>query len=139
VPGEYEIGDHPSDLDLTVRGRDLAEIFSAAARAVGGFITPRPGSGRSARRAIRLSAPDREELLVVWLNEILFLIQDRRFKPRRFRFQELSETALRAVGEGRNLTAGDLRGGSEIKAATYHDLSLRATPSGWVAHVILDL
>ena len=136
---EYEIGDHPSDLELKVRGKTREELFLNAARAVGEFITPRPGSGPPARRIIRLSAENREELLVAWLNEILFLLQSGRIKFHRFRFRELSGTSLRAVGEGRKLAAKELRGCPEVKAATYHDLFIRKIPRGWEAHVILDL
>ncbi|MCX6348826.1 MAG: archease [Candidatus Aureabacteria bacterium] len=139
MSGEYTIGDHPSDLELTIRGADLTEIFSTAARAAAETAAPGAASGREVERRIELSAPNREELLVAWLNEIIYLLQVERFRPERFDFSVLSSDRLLALVRCRRAGPAAFSGGSEIKAATYHGLSIRETPSGWVAHVILDL
>ncbi len=139
MPGDYTIGDHPADLELTIRGKNLAELFSTAARAAAETIAPGPASGGSTVKRIELTAPSREELLVAWLNEIIYLIQVERIVPRSFEFPVLSEDRLLARARCRRAGPSSLQGGAEIKAATYHALSLRKAKSGWVAHVILDL
>jgi len=139
VAGSYTIGDHPSDLELTIRGKTLAELFATAARAAAETIAPGPVSRRAAVREIVLSAPSREELLVAWLNEIVYLLQVDKIVPQGFEFSVLSEDRLVARARCRRAGPSAFAGGAEIKAATYHALSLRRTRTGWAAHVILDL
>ncbi len=139
VSGDYTIGDHPADLELTIRGKSLVDLFSTAARAAAETIVPGPVAGRARARPIALSAPSREELFVSWLNEIVYLLQAERLFPFRLKFVKLSPRRLLARASCRRAGRRAFAGGAEIKAATYHALALRRTKSGWVAHVILDL
>lgn len=139
LTGSCTIGDHPSDLELTIRGKSLAELFSAAARAAAEIIAPGLVSGRAVTREIVLSAPSREDLFVAWLNEIVYLVQVERVLPRTFHFALLSPFRLLAAARCVRVPPSAFPGGAEIKAATYHGLSLRRAEGGWEAHVILDL
>ena len=139
MSGDYTVGDHPADLELTIRGKSLADLFSTAARAAAETIVPGPVAGRARARPVALSAPSREELFVAWLNEIVFLVQAERVLPRTFHFALLSPRRLLASARCVRVPSTAFVGGAEIKAATYHGLALRRTKSGWAAHVILDL
>lgn len=132
----FEIGEHTADLELRVRGRKIEDIFLNAARAVLSYAAPGPDTGPIVRREIHLTAPNREELLVDWLNEILFLQETEGAVFRSFEVRNLTDREIRAVISGGKAAPGT---GPEIKAATYHDLYIKETSSGWEAHIILDI
>lgn len=136
---EYSIGDHPSDLELSVRGRTLPELFAEAARAVIDYTGPPPATGPARRRSVDLSAADREELLVVWLNEIIYLLEIGFSPVLPVRINRLTDCELQASLEGGKLDSQIPFSGPEIKAATYHQLSIRKIDNRWTARVILDL
>ncbi len=73
-PG-YRIGDHPADLELWIRGRNREEIFINTARGMLDYTAPVVTPGDSTSRQIHLTASDPQELLAVWLNELLFLLE----------------------------------------------------------------
>jgi len=135
----YIIGDHPSDLELIARGRPLKELFSEAGRGLIEFSGPPPGSGPPFSRSVNLTAADREELLVLWLNEIIYLLETG-FRPSLpLAVERLSGRSLNTHLEGRRLDPRSPFSGPEVKAATYHQLSIRRAGKLWEARVILDL
>ena len=136
-PG-YRIGDHPADLELRVWGRNRKELFINAARGMLDYTAPLAAPGDPVFRSVHLTASDREELLVVWLNELLFLLETEEICFRDITITNLTDREIRASLKGVKLQPADERG-PEIKAATYHQLSIRETGDGWEAHVILDL
>jgi SHS2 domain-containing protein len=136
---DYSIGDHPSDLELNVSGRTLPDLFSEAARAVIDYIGAPPAAGPARRRSVDLSAADRDELLVVWLNEIIYLLEIGFLPALPVRINRLTDRELQASLEGGKLDPQIPFSGPEIKAATYHQLSIRKTDNRWTARVILDL
>ena len=78
----WEEVEHTADVALRVRGATLAELFANAARgmlalALGGDPVP---AGQD-RTEILLSAPDPETLLVDWLTELVYRIEDEAFIP----------------------------------------------------------
>ncbi len=132
----FEIGEHTADLELLVRGRRIEDIFLNAARAVLSYTAPGPSAPPTIQKEIHLTAPNREELLVDWLNEILYLQEKEGAVFRSFEVRNLTDREIRAAVSGGKTFSGT---GPEIKAATYHDLYIKETSSGWEAHVILDL
>ncbi len=135
----YSFGDHPSDLELIVRGRTLKELFSEAGRGLVEYTGPPEGSGSLLRRPVRVNGADREELLVLWLNEIIYLLESG-FRPSLpLEIGRLTGRELEASMKGRRLDPRSFFAGPEVKAATYHGLAIRRSGNLWEARVILDL
>jgi SHS2 domain-containing protein len=90
-----------------------------------------------------LSAPDRETLLVRWLNELSYLIQDTGFVPvgAKICIGEAggSGYALEARLTGAPLLLEEYGWQGEIKSATFHGLDVASDDEGWHARVILDV
>ena len=71
--------EHTADLALRVRGEDLPALFRHAALGMLSLLGGRIQPGQSAfRQSFRLQAPDWETLLVDWLNELLYLIEEKK-------------------------------------------------------------
>ncbi len=88
---------------------------------------------------VRVTAQDREALLVEWLQELLYRSQAANLLLARFRITRLKETELeaRAWGEAIDPSRHTLK--VEVKAATYHRLAFAPAADGWMAQVIFDV
>jgi SHS2 domain-containing protein len=80
---------------------------------------------------------DIEALLVDWMNELILLTEEGKGCLVGVQVEQVSNEGLLADVE---LTECDPPPeGTELKAATYHQLSVRQTDDGWVAVVYFDV
>ena len=130
---------HTADLAWRLWGKDLPELFENAGRALSATLTDRRYLRRRATRTVRLTATDREALLVDWLNHLLYLFNIDGFLGRDFQVESLTPKRLeaRVIGESFDPARHPERTG--VKAATYHQLSIVPAGDGWQATVVLDL
>ncbi len=91
-------------------------------------------------RALAVSAPDLERLLVHWLVDLLFVTETEGLVFAAFEV-EVDEAAgsLRALAHGEPFDPERHDAGYDVKAVTYHDLEVVREASGWRARVILDV
>ena len=131
----FEEVEHTADLALKVHGQSLEEIFANAAYGLFSLMADLENLSPSFNREVRLGAPDRESLLVDWLNELLYLHEVEEEIYTRFEIESLSSTALSATVWGTKMKAGELT----VKAATFHDLEIRETEGGYMTTVVFDV
>ena len=131
----FEEIEHTADRAFRVQGRNFAELLENAARAMSSVDPLGPSGEPSAVRTIEVEGIDREALLVNWLNEILYLEQTLGEVYDRFQILESSNRHLRARLDGRQ------SGGwvTHIKAATFHDLTIKQTSDGLEATIVFDV
>ena len=132
--------DHTADVGFDLRASTLEDLFDEARRALLMVAFERPPQDGEIEREIYLSASDRETLLVRWLNELAYLIQDVGFVPvgARIRLDEAG-LSLRASLTGAPVLLEEYGWQGEIKSATYHGLDVSNDDEGWHARVILDV
>jgi SHS2 domain-containing protein len=131
----FEEVEHTADLALKVHGHSLKEVFANAAYGLFSLMADLENLAPSVSRAVHLEAPDRESLLVDWLNELLYLHEVEEEIYTRFEIEALSSTALSAIVWGAQIAASKLA----VKAATFHDLEIRETEDGYLATVVFDV
>jgi SHS2 domain-containing protein len=131
----FEEVEHTADLALKVHGHSLEEIFVNAACGLFSLMADLENLSLSVSREVHLGAPDRESLLVDWLNELLYLHEVEEEIYTRFEIETLSSTALSAIVWGAKVTASKLT----VKAATFHDLEIRETEGGYMTTVVFDV
>ena len=141
--GTFETFDHTADVGLRIEGDSLADLLETAARAVFSVVLLDLPEKVEVQRDVRVQlAPELEgleELLVEWLQELLYHFETKRLVPLAFDFREKGPRALHArVGFGRFDPALH-RTGLEVKAVTYHGLEVRQEASRWTARIILDV
>jgi SHS2 domain-containing protein len=122
-----------------IQGDSLAEIFANAAQALTATMVDRRGLRAKDRRQIEVEAPDREALLVAWLNYLLYLYDLDGFLGRDFEMLELTDEHLKARARGEKFDPERHVGKTAVKAATYHHLEIRPRNHRWQATVIFDL
>ncbi|MDD5292158.1 MAG: archease [Candidatus Omnitrophica bacterium] len=134
----FEVIEHTADIGLKIYGKDLKELFTNSAIGLFSLITDLDKVGIKESIKVRLEDDNKEELLVSWLNELIFHFSARNFIPREFKIEEVSENELTAkiLGENIDLTKHKIL--SEIKAATYHELEIKKIGEGFEAKVIFD-
>ena len=130
---------HTADAAYRIRGESLAEIYVNAAEALMATITDRRRLRPRETRLIKVEAPDREALLVGWLNYLLYLYDVDGFLGRIFDIVELSDEGLQALARGEVYDPARHLAKTAVKAATYHHLEITPRNRGWQATVILDL
>jgi len=138
-PRPYRALAHTADLGWRIRGASLADIFVNAARALTATLTDRRRLRRREVREVAVEAPDREALLVAWLNRLLYLYDVDGFLGRDFEIVHLTPETLTARAAGEIFDPARHLAKTGVKAATYHHLEISPRPDGWRATVILDL
>ena len=130
---------HTADLAWRLWGKDLPELFENAGRALSATLTDRRYLRRRATRTVRLTASDRESLLVDWLNHLLYLFDIDGFLGRDFQVESLTPGGLKARVTGETFDPARHPSRTGVKAATFHQLSIVPVQDGWEATVVLDL
>ena len=135
----YRILDHTADVGIEARGRDLARLFTNAARGMLSLMADTASVRPERRVEITVEEEGLEDLLVAWLGEILFVSETRLLVFHDVRVTEADETSVRGELSGEHIdsTRHDL--GSEIKAVTYHDCRVVHDGDGWTATVLFDI
>jgi SHS2 domain-containing protein len=143
----FEILEHTADVGVRASGRTLEETFEQAARGmcdIAGIWREEEGrrgeeeEGEGEEVEISLAADDLGALLVDWLSEILYLHDSRRSAVAGVHAERIEPPEAR--GSVRLRPLGDEAAeGVQVKAVTYHRLSVERTEHGWAADVYLDI
>ena len=124
MDSKFEILDHTADTGIIAYGIDLKQAFENAALGMFSLITDLASIENDQVRRIDINAPDRDDLLVSWLNELIYLFDVENLIFSKFDIIHLNESTLSAIAHGEkvDLSRHEIRTG--IKAATYHMLKI---------------
>jgi SHS2 domain-containing protein len=119
----YEVMDHTADLMVKAYGNTLEECFSNAGYALFDQTVDLSGIRPTETFEFTVSGDDREDLLYSFLSELLFLedCDGNVFCELEVRFEG---NGLRCKGRGEILDRNRHRVKSEVKAITYHMMSV---------------
>ena len=135
----FRILEHTADIGFEAFGASREEVFANAARALV-FLMFEPGTIMARQElAVEVEGPDAASLLVNWLSEILFQVDAEGWVFADFALHELTEQRLRAKALGEPLDPSRHQAKLQVKAITYHQLSLEQIPDGWRAQVYVDI
>jgi SHS2 domain-containing protein len=138
---EYELFDHTADIGVRAKGDDLSTIFKNTALGMYEiiFLNGPPKVSLKGEYQIKLTCSDLEQLLVDWLDELLFI-----FSTEKIVFSEFEITidpegfSLDAKVAGEQIDDSELLATREIKAVTYHMLEIKKNEH-WTTQVIFDI
>jgi SHS2 domain-containing protein len=95
---------------------------------------------RPTRKAqVSLRADSLDELMVAWLNELLFRADVSGMFFSKFEVESVNEDSIEASVWGELYLEGRHTVSQSVKAATYHELEVCQTGGGWSATVIFDV
>lgn len=135
----WETFPHGADVGVRGYGSTAAEAFAQAAVALTSVIAD-PASIRGARRIeIACAAPDREVLLVDWLNRLISIMAIEGMLFGRFEV-EIEGDRLKAAAFGETLDKARHRPAVEVKGATFTELQVTQDGDGrWRAQCVVDV
>jgi SHS2 domain-containing protein len=138
----YSFVDHTADVAADLTGRTLGELFGSAAQALTDTITEISRVQPSVTQSVTLESASAEDLLVDWLNELLY-----RFEVQDMLFSGSNVTVEQR--DGRWLLTGSVTGELFdaarhptrvlVKSATYHALAITHDSGVWRARVVFDI
>ncbi len=139
--GTVETFDHTADVGLRIRGDDLDDLFRTAAEGVIDYIVVNRDAVRvEVLESIALAAESTLDLLVAWLNELIFRAETQHRLYSRFDVHVAADGLnLRAEIGGEAIDTDRHVLDHEVKAVTHHGLSLTREGRGWLAELILDI
>ena len=128
--------DHTADLALELWAPSETALLEEAGQALVEILTDGASITTNSERSVQLETIDREDRLVVWMNEVLYWATVQRFVMTK---AALTLDGDRVVGRvyGRTDAASLLK--AELKSATYHDLSVEQVNGTWRARVVVDV
>jgi SHS2 domain-containing protein len=132
--------DTTADVGLSACGSSITELFANMAKGLFSLITPLPRIRKKVCHRVEAQASTHEDLLVVWLNELIFVRETEDILFRYFNITSLEKNRLESVCLGELIDPNRHVLKMEIKAATYHRTSIWQDSRGlWHARVILDV
>jgi SHS2 domain-containing protein len=135
----YELFDHTGDIGIKVWADNLKGLFQEAARALFDIITDRKKVVARLKREVAVQGSGKEELMVAWLNELLYLHEVEGLLFCDFALSQIEKQSLQGVARGEKFQEGHHLIKTAIKAVTYHQLEIEKHKGRWQARIIFDI
>lgn len=138
---KFEFIEHTADIAIKVYGHSHAEIFQNSAEAMFSILLDYKPK-KNLEKNIILEAVNLEDLLVIWLNELLSLFYADKFLPASFSIKLENKNTMKFLKVkllGQSFDPYGNKMNTEIKAATYHNLKIKKEGSIYLTEVIFDV
>lgn len=135
----FRLIEHTADIGIEARGDSRQELFVAAACGLRDILLGGVNIRHDTEVSVEVQGADDGELLVNWLNEIIFLFDTKFLLPAAFAIERLEKNHLNARVTGATFDPALHSVEREVKAATYHQLFLEQRSGIWFARIFLDL
>lgn len=133
----YELLSHTADFKLKVYGNTLQELFANALKAMFEICEPKKQIPlKKVEQIIQLNSSNYKFLLVEFLSECLYFSDAYNEIFDDIKIENLTENNIKAKIYGYKI---DGFNGPEIKAVTYHDVSLEKQDNIWQAIIVFDI
>jgi SHS2 domain-containing protein len=136
--GTFETFEHEADIGVRGHGATLEEAFANAARAMYSVMVNIERVEQREFRGVNVTAGDREQLLVEWLNGLLAVSDIERMVFSRFEVR-IEGNALAGTAWGEPLDRTRHEPNVEVKGATYHLLKVEQEKDGVIAQCVVDV
>ena len=135
----YTIFEHTADVGIEVTAESREQLFTNSSLAMADVMFETTPSGTSETRLVMVVGDKVDELLIAWLNELLYIYSVERLVFSEFSDVKLTETSFMARAHGERADSDKHRIETEIKAATYHGFSIEHDGDKYRARIIFDV
>ncbi|MFC2019583.1 archease [Chloroflexota bacterium] len=137
---DFEILEHTADVGIIAYGDSVRQAFANAARGLSSIITDLDDIEEGLHRDITVAVDEPEDLLVAWLNELIYLFDVEAIIFKRFDITQMSNTRLKARAYGEKIDSRKHIIKTDVKAATYHLLKMEVeADDGCRVQVLFDI
>ncbi len=134
----YETFEHEADIGIRGYGKSIEEAFANAALAMYSVMVKIDAVEALENRTLTVVAPDRELLLVEWLNALLSLSDIERMVFSKFDVK-IDGMSLTGSAWGEKLDRHRHEPHVEVKGATYHLLRVAGEEGRYMAQCVVDV
>lgn len=142
----FEITDHTADAGIKIWAKDITDLFVEAAKGMVSLIVDRSKIKVKYSVKIKISSQTREELLLCWLKEILYVMEVNDTVLSEFQIENNNISLennfnyfIHATLKGERLNQQRHNICNEIKAVTRHNFFLTKEEDKWKSFVLFDL
>jgi SHS2 domain-containing protein len=138
-PKKYRVTPRQSDLAVKVLGNSQADLFANSAFALFDVMTDVEKVAIKDRMPLEVEGADRDDLMVNWMRELLYLYQGSGYLLKEFHIREAKDTSVKAEVFGEKIDPDRHEIKTEILAVAYHQSRMQKTGDQWTAQVIFEI
>jgi SHS2 domain-containing protein len=135
----YRLTTRQSELAVRVVGNSQAELFANSALALFDVMTDVEKIEIKEQLPLEVEGADRDDLLVNWMRELLYLYQGSGYMLKEFIIREVKDTILKAEVCGEKIDPDRHEIRKEIGAVAYHQSRMQKTGEQWTAQLIFEI
>ncbi len=124
---------------MKVVGNSQAELFAHSAFALFDVMTDVEKIEIKEQLPLEVEGMDRDDLLVNWMRELLYLYQGSGYMLKEFRIQDVKDTVVKAEVCGEKIDPDRHEIRKEISAVAYNQGRMQKTGNQWTAQLIFEI
>lgn len=139
IGNNFRLLEHTADMGIEARSGSREGVLEEMARGLTTLIFGDSPAVAKVNAKILVRAADPVELLVSWLNEVVYWSERDDLVPATFQIEFIGDCDLQGFIAGEPFDPERHTVERQVKAVTYHQACLEETADGWYARVYVDL
>ncbi|HWP23845.1 MAG TPA: archease [Candidatus Binatia bacterium] len=139
TPKKYRVTRNQSELVVRITGDSQADLFANSATALFDVMANIENVDVKERIPLEVEGADRDDLMVNWMRELLYLYQGSGYLLKEFNIREVKDTIVRAEVCGEKIDPDRHEIKQEIGAVAFHKSRMQKTGNQWIAQVIFEI
>lgn len=135
----YRLLEHTADMGIEACAESCPKVLEEMAKGLTMMLFGESPVSASVITKVHLREENRVELMVAWLNEVLYWCEQNNLVPVASRIDALEEGELWATLSGEPFDQKRHHVERQVKAVTYYQACLEETSGVWSAKVYVDL
>jgi SHS2 domain-containing protein len=136
---KYRLTTRQSELAVKVLGNSQVNLFANSAFALFDVMTEVEKIDIKERMPLEVEGTDRDDLLVNWMRELLYLYQGSGYLLKEFHIREAKDTIVKAEVCGEKIDPDRHEIKREIVGVAYHQSRMQKTGDQWTAQLIFEI
>jgi len=137
---KYRITKHQSELAVRVVGNSQADLFANSGLTLFDVMVADLEKVECKDSIpLEVEGTDRDDLMVNWVRELLYLYQGSGYLLKEFLIHEVKETLVKADVRGEKIDPDRHEIQQEIAAVASHKSRMQKTGNQWTAHLIFEV
>ena len=136
---KYRLTRNQSELAVRVVGDSQADLFANSATALFDVMADIERIEIKEQIPLEVEGTDRDDLMVNWMRELLYLYQGSGYLLREFKIREVKDTIVKAEVCGEKIDPDRHEIKQEIGAVAFHKSRMQKTGNQWIAQVIFEI
>ena len=136
---KYRITKRQTELAVRITGNSQADLFVNSGFALFDVLTDGEKIEVKERVPLEVEGTDRDDLMVNWVRELLYLYQGSGYLLKEFKINEVKDTNVKAEVCGEKIDPDRHEIKQEIASVAAHKSRMQKTGNQWIAQVIFEL